>query len=159
MNNINEKLKSLERRISKLEERIQRQKVGPEVETSKKILAGLKEKYEELNKNNNLIIPEATTSFHQRNVSEEELIERLGAIYWIFGSSYEEEFSFKKYRIDFLRILPKDAYYSGCMMRVQVKIYENNKAFETQDAVIEIWKERTTIYFTAGERSFRKHTG
>ena len=39
MNNIIEaKLKSLERRIAKLEERIARQKIGPEVETSKKYL-------------------------------------------------------------------------------------------------------------------------
>ena len=55
-------LKILERRIAKLEERIQRQKIGPEVETSKKILFVLKKKYAELAKNNTVLIAEATTS-------------------------------------------------------------------------------------------------
>lgn len=138
MNNIIEaKLKSLERRIAKLEERIARQKIGPEVETSKKILAGLKRKYEALKRNNNLIIPEATTT-SKNNVSEEELIQRLGAIYWIFGPSYEEEFSFKKYRIDFIQILPNPV--SSCILKVKVEIYENDKPLATNDAVITFWK-------------------
>lgn len=132
-------LKILERRIAKLEERIQRQKIGPEVETSKKILFVLKKKYAELAKNNTVLIAEATTSSLHSTLSEEELIERLGAIYWIFGSSYEEEFSFKKYRIDFLRILPNNNS-DSCVMRVQVNVFENDKPFATENAIIEFWK-------------------
>ena len=132
-------LKILERRIAKLEERIQRQKIGPEVETSKKILLVLKKKYAELAKNNTVFIAEATTSSLHSTLSEEELIERLGAIYWIFGSSYEEEFSFKKYRIDFLRILPNNNS-DSCVMRVQVNVFENDKPFATENAIIEFWK-------------------
>ena len=132
-------LKILERRIAKLEERIQRQKIGPEVETSKKILFVLKKKYAELAKNNTVLIAEATTSSLHSTLSEEELIERLGAIYWIFGSSYEEEFSFKKYRIDFLRILPNNNS-NSCVMRVQVNVFENDKPFATENAIIEFWK-------------------
>ena len=132
-------LKILERRIAKLEERIQRQKIGPEVETSKKILFVLKKKYAELAKNNTVLIAEATTSSLHSTLSEEELIERLGAIYWIFGSSYEEEFSFKKYRIDFLRILPNNDS-DSCVMRVQVNVFENDKPFATENAIIEFWK-------------------
>ena len=132
-------LKILERRITKLEERIQRQKIGLEVETSKKILFVLKKKYAELAKNNTVLIAEATTSSLHSTLSEDELIERLGASYWIFGSSYEEEFSFKKYRIDFLRILPNNDS-DSCVMRVQVNVFENDKPFATENAIIEFWK-------------------
>lgn len=135
---LNEKLKSLEHRINKLKDRIRLQKVGPEVDTAKKILYRVEEKYNELKKNNGIFIAEATSVKKNNKFSEEELIERLGAIYWIFGPSYEETVSYKRYRIEFLQILPNDN--SSCLMRVQVHIYENDKPLMMNNVVIEFWK-------------------
>ena len=139
----NDKLKILERRIQKLEERIRRQVVGPEVETSKKILAVLKQKYAKMKDNNSACkIPEVSSSSTQQSRTEDELISKLGAIYWIFGSSYEEIFSYKKYRIDFIEILPRTRETSSpdCLMSVKVKIYENDGPLATEDAAITFWK-------------------
>lgn len=135
----NEKLKSLERRIEMLKNRIELQKVGPEVDTARKILLGLEEKYDILKKSNGIFIVEATSGINPNNFSEEELSQKLGAIYWIFGPSYEETFSFKKYRIDFLEILPNDEFDNGCIMRVKVHIYEDSQLL-IKDAEIEFWK-------------------
>lgn len=135
----NGKLKSLERRIGMLKNRIELQKVGPEVDTARKILLGLEEKYDILKKSNGIFIVEATSGINSNNLSEEELSQKLGAIYWIFGPSYEETFSFKKYRIDFLEILPSDEFYNGCIMRVKVHIYEDSQLL-IKDAEIEFWK-------------------
>lgn len=68
------------------------------------------------------------------------MIQKLGAIYWIFGSSYEETVSFKRYRIEFLQILPNDCFDLGCLMRVQVHIYENDEPLMMEDVAIEFWK-------------------
>lgn len=135
----NDKLKNLERRIEMLKNRIELQKVGPEVDTARKILLGLEEKYDILKKSNGIFIVEATSGINPNNFSEEELSQKLGAIYWIFGPSYEETFSFKKYRIDFLEILPNDEFDNGCIMRVKVHIYEDSQLL-IKDAEIEFWK-------------------
>ena len=139
-NEVIERLKSLEHRIDMLKKRIELQKVGPEVETARKILRGLEEKYAVLKRNSSVFVAEATSSKKTNNFSEEELIQRLGAIYWIFGPSYEETVSYKKYRIEFLQILPNDKLDWGCLMRVQVHIFENEKPLMMRDAVIEFWK-------------------
>lgn len=112
----NEKLKSLEHRIEMLKERIELEKVGPEVDTARRILLGLEEKYDILKKSNGIFIAEATSGIKSNNFSEEVLNQKLGAIYWIFGPSYEETFSFKKYRIDFLEIVPNEEFDNGCLM-------------------------------------------
>ena len=52
------------------------------------------------------VVPEEIETAN--SFSEEELIQKLGVIYWIFGQTYEETISFKKYRIEFLQILPND---------------------------------------------------
>lgn len=135
----NDKLKNLERRIEMLKNRIELQKVGPEVDTARKILLGLEEKYDILKKSNGIFIVEATSGINPNNFSEEELSQKLGAIYWIFGPSYEETFSLKKYRIDFLEILPNDEFDNGCIMRVKVHIYEDSQLL-IKDAEIEFWK-------------------
>lgn len=139
-NGIDEKLKSLEHRIDMLKQRIELQKVGPEVDTARKILYGLELKYDALKKSNGIFIAEATSTKKTNSFSEEELIQKLGAIYWIFGSSYEETFSFKRYRIEFLEILPNDKLDWGCLMRVKVHIYENDQPFIMKDVAIEFWK-------------------
>ena len=95
-NEVNERLKSLEHRINMLKQRIELQKVGPEVETARKILYGLEAEYDTLRKSNGIFIAEATSVKKANNFSEEELSQKLGAIYWIFGSSYEETVSFKR---------------------------------------------------------------
>lgn len=136
----NDKLKSLERRIEMLKNRIELQKVGPEVDTARKILLGLEEKYDILKKSNGIFIVEATSGINPNNFSEEVLSQKLGAIYWIFGPSYEETFSFKKYRIDFLEIVPNEEFDNGCLMRVKVNIYENDQPLITENAKIEFWK-------------------
>lgn len=136
----NERLKSLEHRIDMLKQRIELQKIGPEVDTARKILKGLEAKYDTLRKSNGVFIAEATSVKKANNFSEEELSKKLGAIYWIFGSSYEETVSFKRYRIEFLQILPKDEFDDDCLMQVQVHIYENDKPFMMKDVVIEFWK-------------------
>lgn len=139
-NEINEKLESLKRRIDLLKQRIELQKVGPEVDTARKILCGLEAKYDTLKKSNGIFIAEATSAKKVNSFSEEELIQKLGAIYWIFGPSYEETVSFKRYRIEFLQILPNDGLDSGCLMQVKVHIYENDQPFMMKDVVIEFWK-------------------
>lgn len=139
-NEVNERLKSLEHRINMLKQRIELQKVGSEVETARKILYGLEAEYDTLRKSNGIFIAEATSVKKANNFSEEELSQKLGAIYWIFGSSYEETVSFKRYRIEFLQILPNDKLNWGCLMRVKVHIYENDKPFMMKDVVIEFWK-------------------
>lgn len=139
-NGIDEKLKSLEHRIDMLKQRIELQKVGPEVDTARKILYGLEVKYDALRKSNGIFIAEATSTKKTSSFSEEELIQKLGAIYWIFGPSYEETVSFKRYRIDFLEILPNDKLDWGCLMRVKVHIYENDQPFIMKDVAIEFWK-------------------
>lgn len=136
----NEKLKSLEHRIKMLKERIELEKVGPEVDTARRILLGLEEKYDILKKSNGIFIAEATSGIKSNNFSEEVLSQKLGAIYWIFGPSYEETFSFKKYRIDFLEIVPNEEFDNGCLMRVKVNIYENDQPLITENAKIEFWK-------------------
>lgn len=141
-NEINEKLKSLEHRIYILKQRIELQKVGPEVETARKILYKLEIKYDTLKKSNDTFIAEATSLKKANSFSEEELIQKLGAIYWIFGPSYEETVSFKRYRIEFLEILPNDRLDWGCLMRVKVHIYENDQPFMMKDVAIEFWKGR-----------------
>lgn len=138
-NEINERLKSLEHRINKLKQRIELQKVGPEVDCARKILYGLEVKYDILKKNNGFIA-EATSVKKANNFSDEELSQKLGAIYWIFGPSYEETVSFKRYRIEFLQILPNDGLDWGCLMRVKVHIYENDQPFMMEDVAIEFWK-------------------
>lgn len=140
-NEINEKLKSLEHRIDMLKHRIELQKVGPEVDTARKILYGLEAKYDTLKKSNGIFIAEATSVKKANSFSEEELIQKLGAIYWIFGPSYEETVSFKRYRIEFLQILPNDRLDWGCLMRVKVHIYENDQPFMMKDVAIEFWKD------------------
>lgn len=139
-NEINEKLKSLEHRINMLKQRIELQKVGPEVDTARKILYGLEAKYDTLKKSNSIFVAEITSIKKANSLSEEELIQKLGAIYWIFGPSYEETVSFKRYRIEFLQILPNDRLDWGCLMRVKVHIYENDRPFMMDDVVIEFWK-------------------
>lgn len=139
-NDINDKLKSLEHRIDMLKQRIELQKVEPEVDTARKILYGLETKYETLKKDNNGFIAEATSVKKVNRFSEEELSKKLGAIYWIFGSTYEETVSFKIYRIEFLQILPNDKLDWGCLMRVGVQIYENDQPFMMKDVAIEFWK-------------------
>ena len=135
---VTKRLEILEKRISKLDERIERQKVGPEVDTAKKIVSRLKAQYEKLQKDNGVFIPEATSSANS-SFTEEELIDRLGAIYWIFGPWYEETFSFKNYRIEFLQILPNN-YAPECVIKVQVHIYEDDKPLIMERAAIELWK-------------------
>ena len=137
---VNEKLNNLEHRINKLKQRIELQKVGPEVETAGKILYGLEGRYEELKRNNGIFIAEVTSVRKDNRFSEEELIQKLGAIYWIFGSNYEETVSFKRYRIEFLQILPNDSLDIGCLMRVQVHIYENEQPLMMENVAIEFWK-------------------
>ena len=137
---VNEKMKSIEHRINQLKQRIELQKEGPEVDTARKILYRLEKTYEELKKDNGIFIAEATSVKKAKSFSEEKLIQKLGAIYWIFGPSYEEIVSFKKYRIEFLQILPNDSLERGCLMKVQVHIYEDDKPFMIKDTVIEFWK-------------------
>ena len=139
-NEVNERLKSLEHRINMLKQRIELQKVGPEVDTARKILYVLESKYDTLKKGNGIFIAEATSAKKANNFSEEELSQKLGAIYWIFGSSYEETVSFKRYRIEFLQILPNDELNYGCLMKVKVQIYENDQPFMMKDVAIEFWK-------------------
>lgn len=139
-NEINEKLKSLEHRICMLRQRIELQKVGSEVDTARKILYGLEAKYDILKKSNDIFVAEVTSVKKANNFSEEELSQKLGVIYWIFGSSYEEIVSFKRYRIEFLQLLPHDELNCRCLMRVKVHIYENDNPFMMKDVVIEFWK-------------------
>ena len=63
----NEKLKSLEHRIKMLKERIELEKVGPEVDTARRILLGLEEKYDILKKSNGIFIAEATSGIKSNN--------------------------------------------------------------------------------------------
>ena len=113
---VQERLKVLAKRVKKLEERIERQKIGPEVDAAKMLVSKLKAQYERLQKDNGIFIPEATSAQALSDAAEEELIKKLGTIYWIFGPSFEETFSFKTYRIEFLCTMPNDHFEDGCLM-------------------------------------------
>ena len=133
------RLENLGKRIEKLRERIRLQKNGPEVITAKKILCRLEIEYEILKKKNGFVATESTC-VAESDFLEEILIQRLGAIYWIFGSSYEQVVGFKKYRIEFVQILPNNHLNYGCLMSVQVHIYENDNPFLMDNVVLQFWK-------------------
>lgn len=141
---VQERLKVLAKRVKKLDERIERQKIGPEVDAAKMLVSKLKAQYERLQKDNGIFIPEATSAQALSDAAEEELIKKLGTIYWIFGPSFEEMFSFKTYRIEFLCTMPNDHFEDGCLMRVRVRIYENDEPFIMEDAKLEFWKGKPT---------------
>jgi len=131
-----ERLKNLEHRILGLLERIKLQKNGPEVKIAQKILIGLQESYKEL-KDGKIFIPEITSVKRSDGLSEEELSQKLGVIYLIFGPSYEEVFSFHTYRIEFLYIKPNCN--EACIMTVMANFYEGDVLL-LKDAKVEFWK-------------------
>ena len=133
------RVENLRKRIEKLRERIRLQGKGPEVITAKKILCRLEIEYESLKKKNGFVATESTC-VAESVFSEETLIQKLGAIYWIFGSSYEQVVGFKKYRIEFVQILPNNRLNYGCLMSVQVHIYENDNPFLMDNVVLQFWK-------------------
>lgn len=140
MENIKKMLESLERRISQLSARIKFQSSGIEFNVANKLLSGLISKRDQLLKDNKIVIPEATSSKRSTTFSDYELSQRLGAIYFIFGTSYEETFSFKTYRIEFLRLDNEQIKGTDCLLRVQVNIYENDKPFFMDETYLEFWK-------------------
>lgn len=71
---------------------------------------------------------------------EDDLIDKLGAIYWIFGTCYEEEFSFKKYRIEFLKTVPPKYNMDSCLLSVEVNIYENDVLMTPDSTMITFYK-------------------
>ena len=133
------RLNNLEHRINLLNERIKLQSEGPEFRTAKKILEKLELEYLTLKAGSSELTIDATSTVKDF-VSEEELIKNLGAIYWIFGSVYEETVSFKKYRIEFIKILPDDKEESGCLLKVKVNIFENDRPLMVENASLEFWK-------------------
>lgn len=138
--NMKTNVEVLKRRIEKMQDWIKRPEVISDIGTYKNILSILEEKLEVLIQNPDIQIPEVTSLAIPED--EDDLINKLGPIYWIFGQSFEKEFSFKKYRIDFLRLLPnsEEASRYGLVLNVQVAIYEDNIPFLTQDAVLSFWK-------------------
>lgn len=136
MNN-SDRLKNLEHRIAKLRERVTRQKDGPEVEIAQRILSGLQAQYRALQKGKE-IIPETTSTKRFDGLSDEELAQKLGAIYLIFGPSYEENFSLHNYRIEFLEIVPSSN--DSCVMTVMANIYEDDLIL-ISNAKIEFWQD------------------
>lgn len=140
MDNIQERLENLEHRIAKLSDRLKRQSTGFEANIANKLLFSLISKRDQLLKDNNIVIPEATSSKRNTTYSDDELSQRLGAIYYIFGPSYEETFSFKTYRIEFLRLDNEPIKGTDCLLRVQVHIYENDKPFLMDETYLEFWE-------------------
>ena len=69
---VQERLKVLAKRVKKLEERIERQKIGPEVDAAKMLVSKLKAQYERLQKDNGIFIPEATSTQALGDAAEEE---------------------------------------------------------------------------------------
>ena len=136
---VNENLKHFEQRILKFKEYIALQQLGPEVDTEKKLLNRLENHYETLKNSNEIFIAEATSNLKLNCFPEETLIQNLGAIYWIFGPAYEETISFKRYRIEFLHVVPNERIDHGCMFRVSAHIYENEHPLIT-NAQLEFWK-------------------
>ncbi len=133
------RLENLAHRIKMLEKRIERQESGSEIDVAKNIISGLKKQYKMLEQNEFMFIPEATSAQRADTCTEEELADKLGNLYWIFGSSFEETFSFKKYRIVFLRTMPYEDLQNACVMRVQVEIYENDQPFVMREAKLDFW--------------------
>jgi len=139
-NQENEKVKSLKHRIYMLKQRIELQEKGPEVDISRKILSKLEAEYEILKKDEDVFIPEATGIKRLNDAEERKMLQKIGVLYWIFGPTYEETVSYKRYRIEFLQLLPNDKLDMGCLMRVKVHIYENDQPFMMKDVVLEFWK-------------------
>lgn len=140
MDNIQERLENLEKRISHLSTRLKHQSTGIEADVANKLLLSLISKRDQLLKDNNIVVPEATSAKRNSAYSDSELGKRLGAIYYIFGPSYEETFSFKTYRIEFLRLDNERIKDTECLLRVQVHIYENEKPFLIDETYIEFWQ-------------------
>ena len=140
MDNIQERLEKLEHKIAVLSYRLKRQSTGIEADATNKLLLSLISKRNQLLSDNHIVISEATSSKSNTAYSDYELSERLGEIYYIFGPSYEETFSFKTYRIEFLRLDNERIKDTDCLLRVQVHIYENDKPFFMDETYIEFWK-------------------
>lgn len=132
-----DRLEGLKRRIEKLQDRIRLQKVGSDVENARRLLVGLQAKYEILTKDAGAFIPEATSSKRSDGISEEELSQRLGTIFWIFGPSYEETFSFHTYRIEFLYTEQNNS--RDCFMTVIANIWEDDEIL-IKEAKIDFWR-------------------
>lgn len=130
----------LKRRIEKMKDWMKRPEVSPDLEIYQNILSILEEKLEVLIQNPDIQIPEVTSLAIPED--EDDLINKLGPIYWIFGQSFEKNFSFKTYRIDFLRLLPnsEEASRYGLILDIQVAIYEDNSPLVTEYAAISFWK-------------------
>lgn len=129
-------IKELEKRIKKIRELMKRPEMSSKLDICKRTLNILEERLEILTKNPYTRIHEVACG----QQSEEEVIYNLGPIYWVFGSSFEQSFSFKNYRIDFIKLLPNDAENFGQVLKVQVEIYEDDEPLVTEDAVISFWK-------------------
>lgn len=133
-----EKIKNLDHRIRKLMERLSLQKDGSlEVLTTQRILEGLQEKKKQL-LSGQTFIPEITSVRRSDGMTEEDLYQRLGLIYLIFGPSYEETFSYHTYRIEFLYLSPKPDNF--CVMTVVADIFEDDQLL-SHLAYIDFWKE------------------
>lgn len=129
-------INEVEKRIKKIKEIMKRPEIGSKLDICKRTLNILEEKFEILTKNPYTRISEVTS----KQQSEEDLIYNLGPIYWVFGPSFEQSFSFKNYRIEFIKLLPNDAEDFGQVLKVQVEIYEDDEPLVTEDAVISFWK-------------------
>ena len=73
-------------------------------------------------------------SYHEDTRSEEEIINDLGILYAIFGSTYQTVLNYHVYKIRFKRQATKD----GAFYRVYSDIYEDNNRI-CQDIIIGFW--------------------
>ena len=150
-----EEYAKLKHRVEALQSRVKLDS-GPEQETAKRLLAKLEKKlksYEETHE-----IPKqqmedysTTTNFdfddflwnvhfedhknyHEDTRSEAEMINDLGVLYAIFGSTYQTTLNYHVYNIRFKRQTSKD----GAFYRVYSDIYEDNIRI-CKDIIIGFW--------------------
>lgn len=135
--NDEQKVEILKRRINLLEERIRLQKNGYEVDTAKKIRIKLQKKLEEFITENDVM---PTIDVFTSNSNDIKKAEELGVLYYIFGEYFEMEVSYKKYEVRFIHLLKNIKFDYGCLLSVEVEIYENDKPLLINKSRLEFWK-------------------
>ena len=118
---MNNNILNLKNRITYLEKSNSFKELSP-------ILNKLSSKYKELSLKNvsDTFIPEASSNKRFLDISEEDLIKKIGIFYWIFGFSYEQTLNFDKYRIDFIKIRPNHFQELGYFINLKVNFYKND---------------------------------
>lgn len=80
---------------------------------------------------------EEDVHYHPETRSDEELMDDLGILFLIFGSTYQTQFNYHDYKVRLLKKLDN----KGAFARVRVNVYEDNILI-CKDVVFGLWAAR-----------------